>query len=729
METVVVSAQKKNNPENVQDIPVAISAFGDAQLEALNATDLTDVGRLVPNAILSEIGTFKGVAAFSIRGQASQGSIPTVDPTVGTFVDGVYYGINAGIVMDTFDLESIEVLRGPQGILFGRNVVGGAVLVNTKRPTDVPSASFQLSADSGFRGTGNNYTGSAIFSGPLADGLNGKISYYRNQDDGWFENKYNSQSFGRSQTSVIRTAVEFQPTEYADFLLRLEYGEQEGDGTVLQSSLNSSGNPGLGFDPDTYDVSQDNEGLQRSEWSSATFETNIDVALGNGRITNIVGYREYRNQFCFDLDATPENRFNVNCFQADIGEPVQPLDDWGTEQEQFSNEFRYFGTFADDYDLTTGLYYFQQEIAYAENRSLFGDGLVGSVVRQSGGGTQDQTVFGVFANLDWRLNDRLTLSGGVRYTNEEKEARVASLQADKGPQPYPGFCVVTAGTCPYDFDDSTPGFDNDDSWSNVDFALGFNWEWLDNARIYGRWSTAQKSGGYNLRNSAASDSPGPVDVEVTDSFEVGLKSEPLSNLVFNAAAFYTQTEDLQKSVLANTDFGPSQSIRNTADVDIYGIEFDVRWAATDSLTFVGSLGLLDPEYQDVRFDISGDGVVDDIDLGLQLPRVSKYNAAFSVLHEAKIGSSGSLSSRASLTLRDEQFSADDNIAVLPSQELVDFNITYTPNDSNWSYSIYGKNVLNDVVTQLFVELPASIGSTYIANDKGRQIGARINFSF
>ena len=135
LEEVTVTARKRSTAEAVQDIPLAINAFGANQLDAMFVKDLGDLGYTMPNVQMEEVGTFPGVQNFSIRGQGINSSIPSVDPTVGTFVDGVYMGVTYGVVMDMFDLSSVEVLRGPQGLLFGRNVTGGAVLLRNARPS------------------------------------------------------------------------------------------------------------------------------------------------------------------------------------------------------------------------------------------------------------------------------------------------------------------------------------------------------------------------------------------------------------------------------------------------------------------------------------------------------------------------------------------------------------------------------------------------------------------
>lgn len=166
---ILVTATKQADAENVQDVPLAITAYGEAQLDALKVRDLESLSYSMPNVSLDDVGTAPGVANFAIRGLGINSSIPSIDPTVGTFVDGIYLGINGGVVLDVFDLESVEVLRGPQGILFGRNTTGGAVLINTKKPGDEWEANFKGAIESGFRDTGKNFYAMGGIGGPIVE--------------------------------------------------------------------------------------------------------------------------------------------------------------------------------------------------------------------------------------------------------------------------------------------------------------------------------------------------------------------------------------------------------------------------------------------------------------------------------------------------------------------------------------------------------------------------------
>ena len=346
--TVTVTATKKKDVENVQDVPVAVTAFNSDTLDALNVTTLESLSYSSPNVSLDDVGTSRGTANFAIRGLGVNSSIPSIDPAVGVFIDGVYLGVNSGVVIDLFDVDSIEILRGPQGLLFGRNTTGGAVVVNTGNPSDEFTYKIGAKVDGPVdedRG-GNSATVQGYVSGPLIEGvLNGKIGASYTTDAGYFENQYNGDNHGELQTATYRGALEFTPTERLTFLGKVEYTDSRGDGP-------SGSNAGY-FDRDSFDFSIDEPGLAESETVFGSLRTDYDVDFGNGRITNIFGYRDYTGDSIGDIDASPITFFHSG---AELS------------QEQFSNELRYAGTFGKA-DVTTGVYYFEQEIAYTETRN------------------------------------------------------------------------------------------------------------------------------------------------------------------------------------------------------------------------------------------------------------------------------------------------------------------------------------------------------------------------
>jgi len=712
MEEVVVTARKRD--ENSQDVPLAISAYGEGQLDALKVRDLEDLSVGMPNVALDDAGTARGYANFSIRGLGINSSILSIDPTVGLFVDGVYMGVSAGQVFDMFDLESIEVLRGPQGTLFGRNVTGGAILVNTKMPGDEFEGTVRAAVDGGGDGGLNRYA-MGSFSGPLSETFAGKLSFYLNDDEGWFENQYTGDDFGAAREEVIRGVGVWTPTAATEFILRYEHGKTESDGPPGQVHTNGSGVAGayVNFDRDSFDFSIDEEGFYDTESDFVTFETNIDVAFGDGTITNIFGWRDYSAQSRGDIDSQPAWLFHSATW---------------TEAEQISNELRYSGTFADRATITAGLYYFSNDVDYHERRELLGGFAV-----FDGGGLYSVDTLGVFTTLDYDLTDTLTLTAGLRYTQEDKEAKVASLSQNisvGGAVPTCNLVDPAPGEAK-----CTPDFVDDDSWSTVAPKLGLSYSLADNAQVYGYWTRGFRSGGYNLRNTSfdPADVPGPFDEEVVDAFEVGYKST-YSRGRINAALFYNDVSDMQREINYAGPIGVVQLVRNTADAQIMGVELDGTFSATDNIILTASLGYTNSEYTSMKADLNRDGVIDSTDESLELPRAPELTYSVGINYDADIGEWGFMSTRLSYAYRDEEAYTDDNLGYILDQEIVNAGIDFTSNDGHWNFGLYGKNLLNDVKHGGDTQLPDTIsgvpaGGTFAPLSKGRIYGVEVTYNF
>ncbi len=418
LEEVIVTARKRE--EGAQDVPLSVSAFNSNQIDALKVRDLTNLKVGMPNVALEDLGTTRGTANFTIRGLGINSSIPGIDPTVGVFMNGVYLGLNNGIVFDVFDLESIEVLRGPQGTLFGRNVTGGAVLLNTKKPGDELEGTLRYALDTGKDGGLNSYYMGAI-GGPLTDNLGARLVLYYNDDEGKWENQFNGDDFGEMEQQMARGTLTWTPGDSTDLTLVYEYNDTDGQGPASQTHTNGSGVPGasVNFKRDSFDFSIDEEGFQDTETNFLVATLNQGVDFGDGTITAIYGWRDYEGSAMSDIDAQPLWLFHAPSW---------------LEGEQTTFELRYNGLFGDKLNLTTGVFYFDNDINYHERRELLGvaTGGVAPAATFDGGGLFDTESYSFFAQVDYDLTDRWTLTAGVNYSSEEKEVEIASLSADIG---------------------------------------------------------------------------------------------------------------------------------------------------------------------------------------------------------------------------------------------------------------------------------------------------------
>ncbi|MBU1258512.1 MAG: TonB-dependent receptor, partial [Alphaproteobacteria bacterium] len=677
---ILVTGTKTRDPENVQDIPIAVTAFNSDTLEAYKIRTISGLSFQAPTVSLDDVGTTRGTANFTIRGLGINSSIPSIDPTVGVFVDGVYLGINGGVVFDLFDLESVEILRGPQGVLFGRNVTGGAVVINTGNPTEDFRGKFRASVDGpaldGGRG-GANYTASGVISGPIVeDVLLFKVGAYYNKDEGYFTNLFDGSNHGAAETKILRGALEARLGGLT-LLGKLDYFESDGDGP-------SSQNRAL-FDRNSFDFSIDEPGAYSNEIWTGSLTATMDI--GPGTLTNVFGYRKYDSTTLGDIDATPLFLFHSET---------------ETAQEQFSNELRYAMKF-DNLDLTIGGFYFNQDLAYTETRALRRD--LPPAFQPPvffGGGAQDHEVIGVFANAQYQLTDALSVIAGIRWNQETKDAGVTYILPRAPCSFVQGTCPT--GTAPFDPATERDGFTDRIRFRNVSPKVGLQYEFAD-SQIYGHWSRGFRSGGYNFRITSvevfnrAFDQTGLLgfDEEKVDNFEIGGKFQTADrSFTLNAAAYVTKVSNMQREVnLADPGAGIVQNILNTADATIMGFEAEARMRVSDSLAFTANIGIIDAEYDEVLFDISGDGFINDTDLALSLPRVPAITVGLGAIHEWDLGNS-SILTRINYQYRDEAAYTDDNLGWLNELQNLEANITWNTPVDGLSLSVYGRNLLDEV---------------------------------
>lgn len=677
---IVVTATKRGSAQNVQDVPIAITAFGSSELESLHARSIANVSYSVPNASLESVGTTPGYANFAIRGLGISSSIPSIDPTVGVFVDGVYLGVSAGVLFDTFDLEGIEILRGPQGLLFGRNVTGGAVLLRTSTPTNRLRVEAKAAVSSGLE----KRAGLSV-SGPIAgDVLSGKVAVYYNDDEGWFKNDYDGQKIGGSETLIMRSALRLQPNDSFDLILRYEHGRLRGDGPAVT-------NHGL-YPRDSFRVNQNYAGFIRSDWDQGIAEINIDTGFGDGQITNVAAVRALYNDAGTDIDASPATDLHSR----------NRIDQW-----QFSNELRYAGSFG-NLDLTTGLFYFEQDINYAESRLLSGGALL-----VSGGGRQKQQSGGIFATLDWHLSDMWTLSLGGRYSVEKKSVDVRSIGVDG--------CDLDIMRCGYDFSDKA-------DWNGFTPRLGLQFKPSDQTMIYASFAQGFRSGGYNFRNLNPNVDPGPFDQEKQDAYELGIKQEFGSFARLNLAGFYSRINDTQREFQAAfPPYGNFQIITNAADVSIKGIEGEMLIRPVAGLSIAGQFGYTKGKYEKIAFDLNADGAIDAGDYALKLPRLAPWSYGGSITYETAIGGGFDAEARISANHRDAAFYNDQNTGLLRAATMVDANLALSHGPTK--ISVYGHNLLNEATFGTLTPLPFFAGSTFAPLSKGRTYGVEVGYRF
>ncbi len=703
LDEIVTVARKKSDAEAVQEVPIAVTAFGAEQIDALFVKKIEDLSYLMPNVQLESVGTFPGVQNFSIRGQGINSSIPSVDPTVGVFVDGIFMGTTYGVVIDTFDLEAIEVLRGPQGLLFGRNVTGGAVVLRNARPDGEFRTRFRVGATDE-----EQFNVAAAIEGALVeDTLAAKMVVLYDDDPGYYgninpqatlpaphplqpfyANPADGSNVGALETKMFRPSLVWTLPNDAELAVIVEHGETSGDGAAWANVSAQR----AGAQPD-YVTTSDEVGFTNIEWSQGVVELNVGD-VGSGTLTNIAGYRRVEADSAADIDGTDLPIFAAPGF---------------TDQRQFSNEFRWSGNFGETWESTLGLYYFVQDITYREARYIWlpppiGPAPLGVNLQRALGGDMDARNFGVFWNNDFELTDSLTLTAGLRYTDETKDARILT------------------GACSDNSSFNCPLLDLSGDWSNVTPKVGFQVQLGDSAQLYGFWAKGFRSGGFNFRNAKPTViPPGPTKEEANNTLEIGVKSDLLDGRMrLNVALFQNDIEDIQRELnVPDPDVIVLQGTINAGDVSITGIEIDFVALITDQFSVNASFGKQDGEYDSVNPAFASF-------LGSELPRLAPTNYSVGLSWDIPVGT-GLVNLAANHSFRERHPYDDANLQYFDDQRRTNASINWLSGDDRWSASLYGKNLEDEANWGNLT----SIAGLWTAGPmkKGRLMGLEINYRY
>ncbi len=698
IEEVVVTARKRAGEESLQDTPISATVFTDDKIELINAVDIRDLGLAIPNVRLVEQGNSLGYGSFYIRGAGVSPSVPSFDPAVGVVVDGVPLAQAGTGVLDVFDLETVEILRGPQGTLFGRNVSGGVVNTRTVRP----DGEFGLKVRGTF-GSHDRRDFSASLQNGLTDTLAGKLTVLKRDRDGFVEDQISGDDFGEIDLLIVRPTFVWQPTDALQLTLLYEYYENTGHPPPVIPTGALSADSSVGglipggarrdYHSTWYDNPQPSPSWADFERNRFTLEAIWD--LGHGTITSITGYADMDQAAGQDFDGTtPAFIFSTVLH---------------TDQDQFSQEIRYASTFSDTFDFTAGLFYFEQDVRYGEQR--YQGSRVNCCVNPGdpigagfpGQGLTDHDQWAVFFEAHYRFTEALSGTLGARYGQEDKATRVGMVNS--------GNCIG-AGTWQQNYDSITcplgHQIDDSESWNNLDPKIGLEYRPTDNILTYVSWSTGYRGGGWTYRSDVgelARQRPGFYDEEQVEATEVGFKGSFFDNrLRLNVTFWQNDFEDLQRSVfltevLADGSVSLTQRFTNVPDSETDG--FDIELVASvvedgivegDNLILEINYGEIDTEYNSA-VDFNGDGADDGSFPWNQVPDYT-YFGALTYSHPAFNG--GSLTYRASYTYIDSFIGGGTNldpISFYQDQKLWDATIRYVSGgEGRWSATLFGKNL-------------------------------------
>lgn len=704
LEDIVVTARRVS--ESLQDTPIAVTAFSSEAIDRKFATDIRALAGDVPNVVITNVPGFNA-ASIGIRGQSTGDIILTFEPAIGVVVDDFVLAHVQTQLFDLFDIERIEVLRGPQGTLFGKNTVGGVVNVLTKRPERTFGGELRVGYSSF-----NTKDIKASLNIPLADNLFFRVAGSFQEGDGYYRLSKNNGVDGiqglpgtgkrRSGSRYFsgRAKLLWEPTPDTDLMLTYEMLRDRGDSppsvneTPTGFLFDVVGFPGIQttgkspFQTGTTLCAGDANNV-----GNATTPTCPGTLLGHridvdglylrgehgidgvGAITVVGGYRRVKS--ILPSDYTGENAFLFVSTREDV-------------REQYSLETRFSSDFSDRLKMTVGAMYWGQTLD-ANATSLLGflrflgDPTALTDPNQS---TADYKVdsYAVFGEAEYKLAEAFSLFLGGRYTKEEKSFSI---------RPQVRRSTIESGFWP-EYSDSA-------KFSKPTIRAGYRWEIADGINNYFTYSQGYKSGGYNEQAMSAT-SALPFREETADSFELGLKTEtPDRRLRFNAAAFYVKYNDLQRDAVVpfiDPITGlPGQETRttNAGRAEVYGLELELGAVPVDGLTLGASMGYQKARYLEFFTDIDGNGTNEDASF-LKLRNVPKITANVTANYEFPPTAWGQISLNADANYQSEYESVTLNAPFTQGQArtLVGASIHWSDPSERYRVSVYGRNLLDKV---------------------------------
>ena len=665
-EPVIVTAQKRE--QNIYEVPVAISAFTAETMERQGISDLTDIGKFVPNLNVTgfSAGHTSSVNPF-IRGIGLQDHLITTDPGVGVYLDGVYLGRQVGQNWSLANIERVEVLRGPQGTLYGRNSIGGAINIITRQPGDEDGGRVSFTAGSRGRMNADFYTNMQL-SDRFAMSVTG--AYQHRDGLGRFVNIENPRKeVGETDDLSARVALKWSPTDQLSFLLAVDGNDGEGGLRPYDTLIDEVPTGGV------YAAGYRNSDTATNPYNNNTGqESQIAVTNEAQGVSLTVDY---------DISDTMAAKLIVSDRHSEY---KSGLDDDGFfddflsfpekgEADQKSAELQLTGEFG-AFDYVAGLYWFEEEGENSQDPTIFlggpGDFLL----------TQEMDSQALYGNVGYHVSDDLRISAGMRYTQDDKTA---------GTNINSGLVVDTSSR----------------DWSEVSWDLSANYQMNDRMNVYGTIQSGYQSGQFPPRPFCLfgsvdfSQNPpvlNPVNCfEANDNvtalnYEVGVKGQPFDNLQMSIAVFYTDYSDLPYQV-SETLPGAGFDTRNIfVDQTSMGLEWEGIWQVSEQFRIHSTLGYIDTS--------ADEQVTDPANPPPQAVAPLTPELTFSISPEYSFAlGDGNLTLRADYSFRDDMYgepSADPGrFTQIDSRDLINLDVTYEPVDGNWSVSAYGKNVTDE----------------------------------
>lgn len=744
LEEILVTATRRVTA--LQSTPVSVTAVSAADLDAMVPENIGDVAYLVPNFTAAKVTGFNA-ASFSIRGVGQSDIIVYSEPQVGVIVDDFVVSHVQSQLLEPFDIERIEVLRGPQGTLFGKNTTAGAVRVFTKRP-DLEDYGLDVALK---YARFNDIEAKAALNIPLVkDKLGFRFAGIYQKSDGYYRNgaafgpvisldptsplngltgQGDGRRAGGADVFSGRAKLMWQPNPDLNILLQYEHLRDRADSPpaindspdsfVFGGSLgfNTPQSAALESNNPLHNVALTNRDdflLDMSRGHRVSIDgvhLSIEYQMGNLTLNSVTGYRDQRSSL-------------PNTYTGEVG-PVSLFDaNRSDTRETFQQELRVASDFEGPLNFVFGGFYQKEEVDFCVMQVLGFLDVLGVPLPfgtfdnnpQVLCNAQDAESFAVYTDLTWEVTDKLTLSGGARGTFDSKDwigRNQVFVQALPTTGFDPNFTAEDLGRilAAADFERFSNGVvTSGRNWQRATWRFSAAYQWTDDLYSYFTYSRGFRAGAFNdqVGTTGAPILPAqaaPVNPETVDSFEFGLKAEMLDRrLRTNITGFFLQFDDAQRGLVATVtnEFGEQfQETRffNAATINVKGIELETTWTPIDNLFITGVVGWLDGEFGTFQADTDFDGTIDVDFSDRALNRAPEWQATISVTYshpvfDGNLTWNGSFNYEAkSINILSDLDPAFDT--VLDARELLNFNLTYRDAEDRYFIRAFAKNILND----------------------------------
>lgn len=711
LESIVVTARRR--AERLQDTPIAVTALSADALERQQITATTDLDKVAPNLQFHSYGTLTGnnsAAQVFIRGIGQTDATPAVDPGVGIYIDEVYMGRAVGGAMEFRDIADVQILRGPQGTLFGRNTIGGAVLLTTNAPGEDAGSSVRVGV-----GEDNLHELFGAFDLPISDAWAARLSLGGRERDGYVKRVSDGADLGDEKMYTGQLALRWKPSDALAMTLRGDYTKEDENGspfvfrsmnegaTFVGAASIAAGCPNI-LDPfpppllvgplDDPRCGNDAQALG-SFTNGGTYRASSEL---ENRGVSLVARWDVNDVLAFK-SITADRRLDWSGTRDADNTPLLILHtNYTSESEQFSQELQAVIDSA-RLDGVFGLYFFDEDSFDRLLVPLGNPGTSYDTQRVS----MDAEAHAAFTEWTFKFTEALSATAGVRYTQETKSLQaimfnVAPASAAEPPAPTTlcpfGGPPPTQTGCLFI---STNRFERE--FSSTTASASVQYRFNPRLMTYLSWSQGFKSGGFNQRYNATPPGNAPISFhdETAESWELGFKTDPTDSLRVNVAVFSTKYDDIQMTYR----LGVVPLLFNAGVASIDGGELEIAFVPTEELQLDASVGYLDAKFDRITAPPPFGPVTPTATatLASRLPFTPEWQAHFGASYRFQLGGTWALTPRVDVSYTDEQFFDAGNSAEIAQDEaitLLNASVALQTQDAKWRFVLSGNNLTDEL---------------------------------